>query len=136
MKVILTREYFQKQTLGHLSVVSDAGKEVFSCKTLELPWLNNARRISCIPEGEYTCKAHVSPKFGQTYHVLNVKNRDAILIHHGNFNKDTLGCILVGSKHIDLNNDGLLDVANSKDTMASLLKALAKKQIILTIKSR
>lgn len=135
MRVVIAREYYTGQTLGRLSVVSDEGKEVFSCVTLELPWLNNARRISCIPEGDYTCKRHLSPKFGQTYHVTNVANRDAILIHHGNYNRDTLGCILVGNQHKDLNKDGLLDVANSKATMSELLDIIGNKQFKLTIKS-
>lgn len=65
--------------------------------TLELPWLDNQASISCIPTGNYTCKRHISPRFGETFQILNVPNRDDILIHWGNTVKDTKGCILLGS---------------------------------------
>lgn len=104
-----------KQTLGNLSV---DGKEI--CKTLELPWLENKRRVSCIPEGEYTVVKRNSPKYKNHFHILEVPNRDWILIHHGNFYTDILGCILVGENHVDINRDGLLDVTNSVATMKKL----------------
>ena len=104
-----------KQTLGNLSI---DGKEI--CKTLELPWLENKRRVSCIPEGEYTVVKRNSPKYKNHFHILEVPNRDWILIHHGNFYTDILGCILVGENHVDINRDGLLDVTNSVATMKKL----------------
>ena len=64
--------------------------------TLELPWKENQDNISCIPYGIYICKKIKSPKFGVCYEVLNVPNREKILIHWGNFLKDILGCIEIG----------------------------------------
>lgn len=66
--------------------------------TLERPWLDNKRSISCIPEGTYTCVWQRSPKFGWTYQVLDVPNRSRILIHSGNVVKNTYGCILLGTR--------------------------------------
>lgn len=63
--------------------------------TLELPWRNNARKVSHIPVGTYKCRRVQSPRFGNTFEVL-VPGRDAILFHGGNTADDTLGCILVG----------------------------------------
>lgn len=65
-------------------------------QTLEPPWRNNQRQISCIPTGIYLCKPHLSERFGATWRLLNVPERDDILFHVGNFPRDTHGCILVG----------------------------------------
>jgi hypothetical protein len=66
--------------------------------TMENPWKNNQTNVSCIPEGYYRCRKRVSPKFGETYEVLNVPDRSHILFHAGNRPRDTEGCILVGNK--------------------------------------
>jgi len=66
------------------------------CQTLELPWKNNAKSISCIPEGNYVCKRVDSPKFGNTFEIQNVPDRDDVLLHQGNFVRDSRGCIIVG----------------------------------------
>lgn len=83
-------------TLGTLSIIDDTRLNIFNCKTLELPWKNNARGISCIQAGKYTCRKYHSEKFGDCFHIENVLNRDGILIHAGNTTHDTKGCILVG----------------------------------------
>lgn len=51
---------------------------------------------SCITQGLYNCIPHDSPKHPHTWQLLNVPNRTEILIHNGNYLKDTEGCILVG----------------------------------------
>ncbi|WP_081295268.1 DUF5675 family protein [Gilliamella sp. Choc4-2] len=69
--------------------------------TLELPWKDNQRQISCIPASIYQCDIVNSPKFGRVYQVKDVPNRSHILIHAGNWTKDTQGCILVGMSNND-----------------------------------
>ena len=69
--------------------------------TLELPWKDNQRQISCIPPAIYQCDIVNSPKFGRVYQVKDVPNRSHILIHAGNWTKDTQGCILVGMSNND-----------------------------------
>lgn len=64
--------------------------------TLELPWLENKKQISCVPEGDYPLTEIVSPKYGQVWLLENVPHRSEILIHVGNYPKDTHGCILAG----------------------------------------
>lgn len=71
--------------------------EIFA--TLERPWLNNKPYISCIPEGKYEVKWHNSPSKGWCWKLLNVSDRTNILIHVGNMEDDTEGCILVGERH-------------------------------------
>lgn len=64
--------------------------------TLEDAWRDNETRISCIPVGRYKVKPRISPRFGRTWQVMDVPQRDHILFHAGNTHKDTHGCILLG----------------------------------------
>lgn len=91
-------------TMGDLNISSD----YFGCHwhgrfwTLELPWLNNEKQISCIPIGKYVCKKKHHTRFGESvFEVVNVPNRDGIYFHIGNTVKDTHGCILLGSNYRD-----------------------------------
>ena len=111
----------EHQTLGKLIV----GSEEFA--TMELPWLDNQRSISCIPCGIYEVVWQKSPKFGWCWHITNVPNRSRILIHKGNYNRDTLGCILPGIYHKDLDNDGLKDVGGSTAAFKRLKEILPNK---------
>lgn len=75
------------------------------CATLELPWNDNKRSISCIPAGTYLCrKTFKRTTLGglvipETFEVMRVPGRSGILIHVGNYPKDTQGCILLGTSH-------------------------------------
>lgn len=64
--------------------------------SLELPWRDNRPRVSCIPEGRYSCSWYLSPLHGETLLVSGVPDRSYILFHGGNTFADTNGCILVG----------------------------------------
>ncbi len=66
--------------------------------TLERPWADNERDISCIPAGRYRCRRLHSPKFGNTYEITEVPNRTHVLFHSGNTIEDTQGCILLGEE--------------------------------------
>ena len=80
-------------TLGHL--LTDSSEEL--CKTLELPWRDNATGISCIPAGHYTARRRFSPEHRcDLFEIEHVPNRQNVEIHHGNTTIDTKGCILVG----------------------------------------
>jgi len=130
MKVLLKRfDYQESQVLGDMHVFNERNGVEYSCKTLELAWKNNERRVSCIPEGSYLIRKRWSKKYGDHFIVLekdgsHVTGRDHILIHHGNYNRDILGCILVGQLHLDIDGDGLRDVTMSKSTMSELNELL------------
>lgn len=66
--------------------------------TLERPWLDNLRGMSCIPAGRYVCRKVRSPKFGWTFEVTGVPDRTHILFHKGNTIEDTEGCILLAEE--------------------------------------
>ena len=94
----------------------------FKCFTLELPWLQNRRNISCIPKADfYKCVKHESPKHGEVIKITNVYDRDHILIHKGNFVRQIEGCILVGDSIKFLDNDSKPDVTNSAKTFNKLM---------------
>lgn len=114
-ELTLQRIYLQKATVGILS----EGSKVLMFM-LEKPWLDNQRNISCIPEGRYVVKLHVSPKFGECLKVFDVPGRSDILIHGGNYVTDTEGCPLPGEQVLDLNGDGIPDVASSKKCVRRL----------------
>ena len=86
--------------------------------TIERPWLNNAKGISCIPEGIYTCSYHNTPTKPDCWEVLNVPNRTAILIHTANCAHELEGCIAIGTSHGRLGEDRA--VFHSKDAMNEL----------------
>lgn len=133
MEAIIIRQVLEaKQTLGTLVLLDAQGKQIFSCKTLELPDKKNQKQVSCIPVGKYKITPRTSSTYGLHFLVNNVPNRDAILIHNGNYYTDILGCILVGNAHTDINGDGYRDVTSSKVTLQKLT-SLAPKGFNLTI---
>jgi hypothetical protein len=110
------------QTLGIMTLPN--GKVYH---TLELAWKNNNRKVSCIPKGKYKVRKRTSAKYGEHFHILNVPNRDMILIHFSNFHSDLLGCIAPGKGLKDINKDGRLDVTGSRQAMKELLSTLPKE---------
>jgi hypothetical protein len=96
INLLLIRDTFSKKsTIGELFL---NGERI--CDTLENPWVDNQRNISCIPEGVYPVRLRLPRESGTRdyLHLLvqEVPNRDWILFHRGNTAKDTSGCILVG----------------------------------------
>lgn len=124
MKILINRTYLKDATTGIAQVITPTEKYNFC--TLELPWKNNERRISCIPEGTYEAIPHHSPKFGSCFWLQNVPNRSEILIHPGNYTSQILGCILPGTAHAYLNGDKTIDVVQSKAAMSRLLAYIQK----------
>lgn len=106
------------------------------CLTLEEEWRDNAKGISCIPNGSYLCQRVVTPKHGLTYQVMDVPSRTAILIHSGNTEADTEGCILVGKEYgiVDAKDDDAgqiekqLAVLRSKEAFGEFMKIVGDKQ--------
>lgn len=131
MKVVINRYHeTNNQTLGVLSIFN-GHKHLYSCYTLELPWKNNERKVSCIPNGKYRIIKRYSEKHRTHFHITEVENRDFILIHSGNFHFEIEGCILVGKMQSDINSDGEIDVAYSRGCMESLLFYLPDEATLL-----
>lgn len=128
MKILIERYPSEElQTLGELYVLGKYNQSIYSCVTLELPWLDNRKYFSCIPEGTYVAEKHTSPKFDKSFWIKNVPNRSEILIHKGNYYYDIKGCIIPGRNFTDINNDNFLDVTYSTDTIKDLYRILPDK---------
>lgn len=89
MELILKRAYFPSGTNGAIFC-----NEQFICFSIELPWKENRRKISCIPEGRYTISKRFTEKRGWHLIVNGVPNRSEILFHPANnAQKELQGCI-------------------------------------------
>jgi hypothetical protein len=108
MELILTRNVHSSDyTLGEIRI---AGK--FECYTLEDEHRDvKVKGETRIPAGSYVVKLRKSGGFHARYlkrfgalfhrgmlHVTNVPGFEYILIHIGNTEKDTAGCVLVGDR--------------------------------------
>lgn len=94
MEIFLDRTYFKGGTNGKISYQGQ-----FICESIELPWRNNKRNISCIPEGRYLLVKRRHAKHGLQLALSIVPNREAILIHPANFAlRELQGCIAPVSK--------------------------------------
>ncbi|MDR0676935.1 MAG: DUF5675 family protein [Elusimicrobiota bacterium] len=137
MRIEIKRFYKPNLTFGDLFIDDE-----FFCYTLELPYINNERDISCIKEDYYVVKKHNSPKFGEclkifqsfemydVYELGEVAGRSEILIHSGNYARDTKGCILVGDIIYTQNEV----IGNSKKTLKKLLEILDEQNYLYITK--
>ncbi|HEY1025157.1 MAG TPA: DUF5675 family protein [Sphingobacteriaceae bacterium] len=127
MILVLHRIYYPQGTNGQLCF---QGKKI--CETIELPWLNNQRHISCVPEGEYELTARVTKARGKHLQVKNVPQRSLILIHPANdAKKELLGCIAPVT-----NLTGPGTGTESRKAMKELLKLINNQsQVFLIIQS-
>lgn len=135
----LERVYLSGVTAGSLFPGSVRVESDIICKTIELPWRENAMspdtdKASCIMEGIYLFRkepakqsrpyvyfraVHVPGRNWQTeYKASN------ILIHIANHASQLLGCIAPGSRHADINADGVIDVVESTKKMTWLANNL------------
>ncbi len=104
MKITMDTIMLPDRVLG--TMYNEAGEPI--AKTLERPWLNNAKGLSCIPAGTYHVKKQ-PPKADRPYTYFRLPDsetkRTGILIHIGNDPTDSSGCILVGSRFGNYNTD-------------------------------
>ena len=133
INLLLIRNTFSKKsTVGELFL---NGERI--CDTLENPWQDNQRNISCIPEGVYPVRLRL-PRESATrdyIHLLvkDVKDRDYILIHIGNTAKDTSGCILVG---LGTEQDVVHNSVLAMDLLIKEILNLGGENINLIIKNK
>ena len=115
---IIRLEMTDTATIGVMLI---AGKLMFF--TLENPWKDNTPSISCIPPGKYMCKLIISPKFGKTYEVKNVRGRKHIIFHVGNSPVDTHGCVLLGLSRIP----GMEFISDSKEAIINFMHEMRRQ---------
>jgi len=112
---------------GTFGVIKVNGRTLFAC--LERPWLNNKKKVSCIPAGVYLLKRVFSHEWGWTYEVVDVDDRTLIRFHWGNWLTDSKGCILVGEGFGIVSGktkykDGKRGITSSQRAFRSFIKEL------------
>ena len=133
INLLLIRDTFSKEsTIVELFI---NGERI--CDTLENPWVDNQRNISCIPEGVYPVRLRL-PRESATRDYLHllvqeVPNRDWILFHRGNTAKDTSGCILVG---LGSQQDFVSNSVLAMDLLIKEILHLGGENINLIIKNK
>ena len=135
-KAILIRQYFDTHTLGVLVALDATSNVIMTCSVLELPWMDNQRKISCIPEGTYKVQSEINVKFGKCYRILNVPGRDGILQHPGNYTKQILGCQLPGVKFTNLDSDAIPDIEQSRVTLDRMIAKLGDNYVLSIISEK
>ncbi|HEF3286730.1 TPA: DUF5675 family protein [Campylobacter jejuni] len=123
MKIAINRRYTGKTcVIGKFKVLNDDDDNIlFECFSLEedKEGLESGKDLR-IPEGNYNLKRHSPSRFENTLRSITKKDDDtminvyndevpasrAILIHWGNTDKDTQGCILLGLTK-DNNNESV-----------------------------
>ena len=129
--LILRDTFTEESTIGELFLNGER-----FCDTLELPYRDNQRSISCIPAGQYKVRLRTAKESAtRNYlHLLveDVKDRKYILVHIGNFPKDTRGCILVG---IGREQDRVKNSTLAMELLVKEVLNLGGTNINLTIKN-
>lgn len=89
MVVRLLRTYHGQGTNGEIWIGGE-----FVCYAIELPWLDNVRSNSCIPEGMYPLAKRYSKRFKWHLLIKDVVGRSEILFHPANDAlRELKGCI-------------------------------------------
>jgi hypothetical protein len=135
MNLILKRfEYGTNYTIGKLYngeeylcfVLEDKVREVDGKPVSEWKVANE----TAIPKGTYKVIVDHSNHFGKDLpHILNVPGYEGVRIHTGNTDKDTEGCLLVGSAW-----PGGDMITGSRDAFAKVFPLIqAAKEVTITI---
>ncbi len=127
MKTIIVNrdEVSPEQAMGVTYVADEACNLIFKAESIERGWLDNKKRVSCIPIGHYTARLEWSNKFKKMlWEIYGVPNRSECKFHAANYSRQLNGCIALGQNRRDIDNDGLKDVTSSKVTMKKFHEAL------------
>ena len=117
VRLIRLEENYKHGTFSVLIVNSN----VF-CVCLEPPDLENLKNKSSIPAQQYVCERYSSPKYPDTFQIMNVPERNYVLFHSGNIVGHTQGCILLGQHFGKLKNNRA--VLNSGQTFKNFMKLM------------
>jgi len=122
---IIRKKQDINQTLGTCVVYDECDMPVFSALSLERGWRENTKRVSCVPLGSYNVVLEHSNRFKMDlWELKDVEGRSECKFHSANYWYQLNGCIALGNRLADINNDGYNDVLSSKQTMKAFHKAL------------
>ena len=118
MKITVVRTQFGTDATNGILLIND----VFECYTLEDQYQEvKVMHETCIPEGTYDIKLRTVGGFHERYkkkysnhkgmlHLQDVPGFTYILIHAGNTDEHTSGCLIVGEtqQDLDISKDGYI----------------------------
>ena len=131
MDLQMQRSYFKEATNSVLFI-----NGVFLGFTIELPWIDNIRNKSCVPEGRYVLKARFSEKYKHHLILENVDQRSLILIHAANNAKLELKGCIAPVTYLTGIGKGLSSKPLLDKILSSCYQAFERKEIVeLIIKS-
>ena len=143
MELVIDRRWKkQSYTISNLTidgkwfcnVLEDADRGLDNSMSIERIKELKKPSITAIPRGTYEVTLDIpSPKYskvqfyrevcsGKVPRLLNVKGFEGVLIHAGNTDKDSAGCLLVGQNKVKG------QVVNSKETFKELYKLLKDRK--------
>lgn len=144
MELVIDRKWKkQNYTISNLTidgewfcnVLEDTDRNLDDSMSIEKIKSLKKPSITAIPRGTYEVSLDItSPKYskipfykelcnGKLPRLLYVKGFDGILIHAGNTDKDTSGCLLVGQNKVKG------QVINSRETFKALYKLLKDRKM-------
>lgn len=134
-------------TFGSFALLDTNSAPIYSAFSLELPWRNNAKSVSCVPAtahnlppGLYTCRFTWSPRFKRRMYLIEAPyGRTGIRIHSANlagdvklgFRAQLNGCIALGKRIGVL--DGQAAVLSSAPAVYELERLLGGQTFTLEI---
>jgi len=136
VKLTVVRTQFGKDATNGILLVDG----IFECFTLEDQYQEvKVMHETCIPEGTYDIKFRTvggfheryKGKYGQAHHGMlhlqDVPNFTYILIHAGNTDEHTSGCLIVGEtqQDLDISDDGF--IGHSGKAYSKLYDKVAKQ---------
>jgi hypothetical protein len=139
VKLTVVRTQFGKDATNGMLLIDG----VFECYTLEDQYQAvKVMHETCIPEGKYNIQFRRTGGFHEKYkkrygnahygmlHLQDVPNFTYILIHAGNTDEHTSGCLIVGEtqQDLDLSDDGF--IGHSGKAYTKLYNKVAKDLLL------
>ncbi len=109
---------------GIFGVLTDVQGNVLA-HTLEHSYDVGGKWTPKIPNGTFTCvrgphRLHNMDHDFETFEITGVPGHEGLLLHWGNWNRDSEGCLLLGRAEISLNGQHM--VTASRDTFAKFMQ--------------
>lgn len=131
---LVRTSYLQTGTTGRIFNNMD----IPICLSLERPWLDNQRDVSCIPVGLYDMVVDIrkpgTEKACEVWELVDVPGRDQIQLHIANKVDELLGCIATVST-LTVFKDHALFGGRSGSAFGEFMRTLSgkrKAQILIT----
>lgn len=128
MDLVLNRNSHKAAYTDGVMTIPD-GERLYS---IEQPWRDNQKRVSCVPPGRYDLIPYMSPTHGATWYLENLDlgvggagaDRSYCEIHAANWARQLEGCIAFGTSHFPLLDSETNTVAPAVENSANAIELL------------